>query len=167
MVEFIENLAGPERIIAPPGEEYSKAQLACDKLQRVEWIHTLAPWEVMATFTFRWQSSLDSTRRIFEKFMARKLPQISYFYSVEGNPCRDGFHVHSLWGDSRGVFRKDVWADWFQRYGRARIEPVRSVRDSEDYASKYLCKPNAWWNVKLQWHRREALKGKETVIELK
>lgn len=149
----------------PLGEDAMKMQLAVDKLQRVEWIESLCPWQVMATFTFRWEASLDSTRRCFEKFMARKIPQVSYFYSVEANPSRDGHHAHSLWGDCRGVFRKEVWADWFKRYGRARIELVRSKGQSAEYASKYLCKAQCWWNVKLQWHRLPSLSGRAFELE--
>jgi len=151
---------GPERVLIAPSEEGMKAQLALDKLQRVSWIESLvAPggWEVMSTFTFRWESSLESTRRCFTRWIARDLPRISYFYGIEQNPSRDGYHVHSLWADCRSVFRKAVWQDRHDRWGRARIEPVRSKQDSSEYASKYLCKPNAWYDIKLQWHRLQKL----------
>ena len=164
MCEFIEFLPGVERIVMPRGEEHFEAQLVVDKLQKVEWIENLADWEVMFTGTYRWQASLDSTRRTFEKFMRLKEPHLSYFYCVEGNPSREGFHVHSLWADARGVFRKDAWAEWFKRYGRARIELVRSRGDVSEYASKYLCKERGkfcWWDVKLQWHWKQRLQGKE------
>lgn len=153
---------GEERILATPGEDFRKLQLQLDRLQRVRWIQEMASpggWEVMATFTFRWESSLDSTRRIFEKWMRQRFCQVSYFYGIEENPSRDGCHVHALWADCRGVFRREAWANWFKRYGRAVVEPVRSKGDSAEYASKYLCKPNAWFNAHLQWHRLEALRG--------
>jgi len=158
----LEILPGRERIlVAQFGEDYLKSQLCLDKMQRVSWIQGLANWEVMSTGTFRWHASGESARRIFEKWMARKLPQVSYYYAVERNPSRDGYHVHSLWSDCRGVFRKDAWCDWFGRYGRARIEPVRRVEDVSDYASKYLCKEDGWWNVKLQWHWLQRIRGGE------
>lgn len=153
-------VAGCERHIADAGEDYLKLQLHLDKLQRVAWVGSLAEWEVMFTGTFRWSASLDSARRIFEKWMRKKLPHVSYYYALEGNPGRDGFHVHALWADCRGVLRKDAWLSWFKPYGRARIEPVRSKRDCEDYASKYLCKSDGWWNVKLQWHWLQRLNGR-------
>lgn len=130
-----------------------KLQLHLDKLQRVQWIQELAPWSVMATFTFRWQAGIYSAQRCFEKTMRRRLPGVSYYEAIEANPGRDGYHVHSLWADCRTVYRKEEWSNWLKRYGRSRIEPVRSAADVSDYASKYLCKGDAWWNVKLQWHR--------------
>lgn len=152
--------AGAQRILVDRGEDYMKLQLSADKRQRVQWIESLvAPdgWDVMCTFTFRWSASAASAQRVFTRWINRKLPQLSYFYAIEPNPSHDGNHVHSLWSDARGVYRREVWADAFQRWGRARVEPVRSKRDSSDYASKYLCKPNAWYDIKLQWHRLQKL----------
>jgi hypothetical protein len=152
-----------ERILADSGEGYRKLQLSLDKLQRVSWIESLvAPsgWEVMSTFTFRWEASIESCRRCFERWIVKRLPAVTYFYAVEGNPSgREGFHIHSLWADAETVYRKAIWQETFKKWGRARVEPVRSKRDSSAYASKYLCKENAWWNVKLQWHRSQALRG--------
>lgn len=138
-----------------------KLQLALDKIQRVAWIESLCDWKVIGTFTFAWESSLSSTQRIFERWMRRKVGRVSYYYAIERNPSRDGCHVHSIWGDCRNVFRKDAWADWFAHYGRAKIEPVRTKRDVTDYCSKYLCKADCWWNVKLQWHRIEQLHNRK------
>jgi len=150
---------GAERLLASPGEEFLKLQLHLDKLQRVEWIENLAPWRVMATFTFRWQAGIFSAQRCFEKTMRRRLPGVSYYEAIEANPSRDGYHVHSLWADCETVYRKEEWNNWLQRYGRSRIEPVRSRGDVSDYASKYLCKSDCWWNVKLQWHRLQKISG--------
>jgi hypothetical protein len=137
---------------------------AVEALEMAQWVHTLAPWDVILHLTFAWQSSLDSARRCFEKFMSKRYPRVSYFYALEANPSRDGFHVHALWADAAGVFRKEVWAAWFKSYGRARIEPVRSVDDVAAYCSKYVTKAGAWWNVKLQWHRIQALNRREFVL---
>lgn len=170
-------LIGPERVLADPGEEYWKLQLAVDKLQRVGWIESLAApggWEVMTTFTFRWEASADSARRVFTKWIRRELPGVSYFYAIEPNPSRDGHHLHSLWADCGEVITKrarsrdlvrsinglDVWRSRFDRWGRARVELVHSRKDSSAYASKYLCKPNAWYDVHLQSYRWRALGGR-------
>lgn len=150
---------GVERILVGPGEECRKLQLHLDKIQRVEWIQNLAPWRVMATFTFRWEVGIFSAQRCFEKTMRRRLPGVSYYEAIEANPSRDGYHVHSLWADCETVFRKQEWANWLKRYGRSRIEPVRSRADVSDYASKYLVKGDSWWNVCLQWHRRQQISG--------
>src|ERR1035437_2332443 len=148
-----------ERILAGPGEEMLKLQLHLDKLAMVSWVDALAPWEVISHLTFRWEVSLDGARRGYEKFMTRELPHLSYFYAEEANPSRDGYHIHALWSDAKTLYRKEAWAAWFERFGRARIEPVKSKADVVSYCAKYVTKERAWWNVKLQWHRVMALNG--------
>lgn len=142
-----------------------------DAAQMGDWVNYLAPWEVIAHLTWRDRIdahgvphgiSCDSAARAFEKFMRRRLPSVSYFYAVEQNPSRDGSHVHALWADARGVYRKEAWASWFKQFGRARIEPVRNHADVSSYCAKHLVSSYAtkapiWWNVKLQWHRIQAM----------
>jgi len=155
-----EILEGPERHLVDWNTEGSmKLQLALDKMQRAQWIQHLADWQVMATFTFRWSVSIWSAQRCYEKMMARRLPGVSYVEAIEANPGRDGYHVHALWADCASVRRRDEWSNWFQRYGRARIEPVKVPGDAAGYASKYLCKDDAWFNVKLQHHWKQKLRG--------
>jgi hypothetical protein len=144
-----------DRIDAPD----QQTQRAVDKLQMADWVNVLAPWDVISHLTFSWECSLDSGRRCYEKFMRKHLPQVSYFYALEENPSRDGFHVHALWADAGSVFRKAAWSRWFRTYGRARIEPVSSHEDVSGYCAKYVTKERAWWNVKLQWHRIQTLNG--------
>jgi hypothetical protein len=184
MTDSVNVVEGRERVLVDrrdlEGENREKAmklQLACDKIQRVAWIEDLsAPggWEIMTTFTFRWEASADSARRCFTRWIRRELPGVSFFYALEPNPSRDGHHVHSLWCDCGHVLTKrsgcrdlvrsvegfDVWRHAFERWGRARVELVESKRDSSDYASKYLCKPNAWYDVHLQSYRWRALGGR-------
>jgi len=161
-----EILEGPERVLVGSHEErFMKLQLAVDKLQRAGWIQRLADWQVMSTFTFRWNASIWSAQRCFEKMMARRLPGVSYVEAIEANPGRDGYHVHSLWADCAYVERRREWSNWFQRYGRARIEPVKVPGDAAGYASKYLCKDDAWFNVKLQHHWIQRLRGTPDQVE--
>jgi len=137
----------------------SALQQRFDKDQMADWVNFLAPWDVISHLTFRWEASLESGRKSYEKFMRKHLPRVSYFYALEENPSRDGFHVHSLWSDAQGVYRKEAWAKWFKKYGRARIEPVKSQNDVAGYCSKYCTKACAWWNVKLQWHHTQRING--------
>lgn len=153
-------------------------QRSIDHLQMAGWVSSLAPWQVVAHLTWRDRVgedgiargiSVDSAAKCFEKFMRRQLPHLSYFYSVEPNPSRYGTHVHALWADAKGVYRKEAWASWFKRFGRAKIEAVRDCSDVSSYLSKYVTKRadgvcGVWWNVKLQWHRVEALNNREFVL---
>lgn len=118
-------------------------------MEMERWVSDLAPWEVIAHLTFRWEAGLMSAAKAFERFMGRDLDDVSYFYAVEQNPSRDGHHVHALWAHAVGVQRSRAWRKWFDRFGRARIEPVRSHEDVSNYCAKYVAKECAWWNVKL------------------
>lgn len=127
-----------------------------DSLVMADWVNSLAPWSVFVTLTFRWESSIDAAVRAFERFMARECRDVSYFFAVERNPSRDGFHVHAIWADCHHLSRKSMWQRWFDRFGRGRIEPIRGLGDVTDYCSKYVTKEGSWWNFKLVqptlWH---------------
>jgi hypothetical protein len=97
--------------------------------------------------------------------MKREMWGVSFFYALEQNPGRDGFHVHALWCDCLNKSRLDIWQKWFNRYGRARIAPVNSRDDVADYCAKYVTKQNSWWNVKLLGQRDPGFKDFKLVIE--
>lgn len=160
----VEILEGPARFLAEKGESDMKLQLALDKAQRVRWVRELADWKVMATLTFRWESSVWSAMRAYKKFMAKRLPGVSYYAVTERNPSRDGYHLHALWADCKTVSRKDQWAAWFEKFGRARIEPVRDENDVSGYASKYLCKEDSFLEIVLRSHWRDKLSGKQFAL---
>ncbi len=143
-------------------------------MEMADWVSSLGPWDVIAHLTWRdfmdkrgnsHGISMERAAAGYERFMSKHLRHLSYFYAVEQNPSRDGYHVHALWGDARSVFRKGAWSQWHREHGRARIEPVKSRENVTDYCSKYVTKEGAWWNVKLQWHRARALVGKEFRLE--
>lgn len=86
--------------------------------------------------TFSWEATIHSAQRCYEKFMRTEMWGISYFYALEQNPGRDGYDVHALWCDCMNKSRKEIWGTWFDRYGRARIEPVNSRDDIADCCAK-------------------------------
>lgn len=138
----------------------------------IAWVSSLAPWEVTATFTFKWEASLASSVRCFVKYMQKNFPRVSYFYAIERNPGRGGHHIHSVWGDSRDVVRSEAWEKWFERYGRARIEAVKNAGHCSRYITKslaaaYVTKTATenWWDVKLQFHRKVALNDGNWALE--
>jgi hypothetical protein len=121
--------------------------------QLSSWVYDLCPWSVFFTGTFKGEFSEGSASKAFERYMKRDLYGVSYFYSVERNPSRYGHHVHALFGHCPALQRSHAWRKWFTRYGRARVEPVRSREDVADYCSKhlagYLTKEGGWWNQKV------------------
>ncbi len=126
----------------PSANEMQKLEMSC-------WVNALANWQVIAHHTFSWEASIWSAQKSFEKFMAREVRDVSYFYAVEENPSRDGHHVHALWAECEGVHRSRIWERWKERFGRNRIEPVNSINDVSAYCAKYVTKKGAWWNVKI------------------
>lgn len=138
-----------------PNQRVEKCVL---NLEMGNWVASLADWQVISHLTFSWEASIWSAQRAYEKFMRLEMWGVSYFYALEQNPCRDGFHVHALWCDCKNKKRSIIWQKWFERYGRNRIEPVNSQTDVTDYVSKYVTKEGAWWNVKLLDQRHPANK---------
>src|SRR5208282_1463406 len=57
-----------------------------------DWVHGLAPWQVISHMTFAWEASIWSAQRCYEKFMRTEMRGVSYFYALEQNPGRDGYH---------------------------------------------------------------------------
>ena len=130
-------------------EPEDRLKVAALNVQMGDWVHSLAPWQVISHMTFSWEASIESAQRCYEKFMRTEMRGVSYFYALEQNPNRDGFHVHALWCDCLNKSRREVWQSWFKRYGRARIEPINNRDDVADYCAKYVSKERSWWNVKL------------------
>jgi hypothetical protein len=145
-----------------PKDRIKAAELA---VAMGDWVHSLAPWQVISHLTFAWEASVWSAQRCYEKFMRTEMRGVSYFYALEQNPGRDGYHAHALWMDCKNMRRTEIWDKWFHRYGRARIEPVNSRDDVSDYCAKYVCKEGAWWNVKLLGQRHPAFKDFKLVME--
>lgn len=133
-------------------------QQEVDKDQMATWVSWLAPWQVILHGTWRWEASVWSAQRAVEKFRLKHLSRCSFFYALEENPGRDGYHVHGLLADCTAIYWKDIWAAWCKRYGRFRSEPVRSTEDVTRYCAKYVTKERAWWDVFLQWHRKQAIR---------
>jgi|GEM_PF-965293 len=133
-------------------EPEQRVQAARINMEIGDWVHKMAPWQVIAHLTFEWEASVWSGQRCYEKFMRKEMWGVSYFYALEQNPGRDGFHVHALWCDCKSKSRQLIWNKWFTRYGRARIEPVNSRDDVADYCAKYVTKEGAWWDVKMLGH---------------
>ncbi len=137
-----------QRLLAESDFKLEMRQLL-QKHAMEDWIRTLKPWEVIAHMTWPWECSMDAAMKCYERFMRKTLPDVSYFYALEANPGRRGYHVHALLSDTLGVQRKEVWRKWFEKYGRNRIEPIKSSSQVSSYCAKYLCKEASWWNVKV------------------
>lgn len=131
-----------------------ESRVLADPAQRslVNWVASVAKWEVRADLTFKLVVSADRALKLYEAFMMQVIPSVSYFVAVERNPSRSGYHLHAVWADCQEVCRRVVWKRWFERYGRALIEPIRDSSYSLCYLSKsvsYASKSPSLWNLKL------------------
>jgi len=48
-----------------------------------DWVHSLAPWQVISHMTFSWEASIHSAQRCYEKFMRSEMRGVSYFYALD------------------------------------------------------------------------------------
>jgi len=122
-----------------------------EKWEVEAWVHKLAPWDVWFTGTFRYPIyKCDVASGITERFMAHNLPARPVFYAVEWHPGGHGCHVHALIASSGSCYRSGLWRSWFDRYGRARVEPVKQADQVSSYCAKYCIKQafaRGWWNA--------------------
>lgn len=129
-------------------ESEAALQRTLESIEMATWVHGLAHWDTFATLTFRYQCRDWSAQKAFERFVERQQPGVPVFYALEFNPGDNlGTHVHALLATSGGLYRRAMWSEWFQRYGRARIEPVAKIGGVTGYCSKYCTKSRVWWNV--------------------
>ena len=114
------------------------------------WADQIAQWTTKADFTFTWNCTEFTARKKFEEFMRKTLPSSSYLYSIERDPNQNkvmptseginqACHIHAVtdtdwhWLKQGNVYRRDIWEAWHNKYGRNRIEPVKSKRDALGY----------------------------------
>ena len=114
-----------------------------------DWVKSLAPWDTYFTNTFRWPASVDSARRLWERWIKKYQPGVPVFYGIDPNPSGDGgHHVHSLLASGGGCYRKEAWDLWWHRYGVNRVVPVTSIEGGlSGYCAKYPLSGSRWWNV--------------------
>jgi hypothetical protein len=135
----------------PAGEEMQSQRDFLLSMEYANWIHGLTSWQVYFTGTFRWPASLDSAVRGFKKFMMKQYHECNYFAAFEPFPSGYGWHNHSLIErPGRDIYCKEMWSAWFQRFGRNKVELIRSREDVASYASKYCVKQaigKGWYEV--------------------
>ena len=124
------------------------------EMEHADWVASLATWDTYITGTFHWPASEASAQRCSEKWFKRMQPGVPVFYGIDPNPSaiadpnvQGGCHMHGLMATSGGMYRKDAWADWKERYGVNRIVPVTEIGGVSGYLAKYPLTGSRWWNV--------------------
>lgn len=123
--------------------------------QYVEWIEGLTNWTTKLDMTFSWNCDEFRAAKLFRNWMVSQLPSSTFLFSVERDPNQDkvmntkqglnqACHVHAIsdtdWHIQKqnGTTRKSKWDNWFGRYGRCRIEPVKHISGCTAYAMKKI-----------------------------
>ena len=120
----------------------------------VDWIESITDWTTKLDMTFEWNCDEFTAKKIYTKWMEKELPGSTFLYSIERDPLQDkvantrqglnqACHVHAIsdtnWDilkAKKGELRKDHWQNWFSRYGRCRIDPVKNSTAATGYALK-------------------------------
>ena len=120
----------------------------------VDWIESITDWTTKLDMTFEWNCDEFTAKKIYTKWMEKELPGSTFLYSIERDPLQDkvantrqglnqACHVHAIsdtnWDilkEKIGLQRRELWSDWFKKYGRCRIEPVKNVTEASGYALK-------------------------------
>jgi len=135
-------------------DEVSEEQLRCrfekevEKFKVASWVIGLGNWDVFMTGTFKGETSSVEANRRFLWWMNRMLPGHRVLYVVENHPGGHGAHLHGLLA-TKGCYRKRLWADWYERFGRCRFDPVRSKNE----AARYTMKMVLGYEMTKQWRK--------------
>lgn len=101
-------------------------------------------WDYFGTFTFAESYSGNGARRAFERFIKSYeiRPVQCAFYGIEKGTRYGRVHLHSLlqYSPEHRRSAKHIWAKWFEKYGRARVEEPDSQTSVASYTAKYTSK---------------------------
>jgi hypothetical protein len=123
------------------------------------------PWQFWMTGTFKPDQSYRDTiktKRAFYRFeddLRDKFGKggIEHFMAVERFKHGEFTHVHSLMNGLEGLTDTQVWETWFNRFGRATVEPYDSSKGAAHYLTKYLVKEVCDWDLKIDLRKSEPL----------
>lgn len=144
-----------------------------NKEELIAWMDGLADWKVFFTASPAHDVGCRAMVSMYEKFMSKHYPNVSYVYSIEPYKGRGwhtmedfypAVHMHAMFDGGHDIRWKDFWDKWFKLYGRAKTEPIRHKADVATYVSEYILKEQGdesgnerkelWWDVKLSRLRK-------------
>lgn len=101
-------------------------------------------WDYFATFTFSEQYSQNGARRAFERFIRKPgiRPVQACFFGIERGAKYGRIHLHGLFQylPEHRPAAQTIWKEWFQLYGRAKVEIPECQNDVASYTAKYASK---------------------------
>lgn len=121
----------------------------------IDWIEGITRWTTKFDMTFKWNCDEFRARQLFVAWMEKQLPSSTFLFATERDPMQDkvmntkqglnqACHVHAItdtdWHilKANGTTRTSKWSNWKQRYGRCRIEPIKSISAASGYALKKI-----------------------------
>ncbi len=121
------------------------------------------PWSYFITVTTRkpWKDSISLNREAYRVLNEATAVERS-FLCTEPYYLRGGVHLHGLVkaDDKYEQFipTRDIWQRLFTRFGRSKVEVVRSLENVTGYCSKYVTKSTGdyyFWGRKTFWEARK------------
>jgi len=106
------------------------------------WLSSIT-WDYFFTGTFRKEYSADGARRACQRFFGSGWPTFELgIIFIEGYEKYGRIHVHGLLRFDRKYVPPAglIWQHWNHRYGRARVETIRSQKAVAGYCLKYIMK---------------------------
>ncbi len=121
-----------------------------------DWLDKI-PWDFWCTLTFRYDPTPRAALRAFHTW----LDQSEFWYRsdyygfvvTEDGRLNGRTHLHALMGTLGHLeaYRKELWREWHQRFGRARLEPYDKGKGASGYIAKYITKELGEWEVIGSW----------------
>lgn len=100
-------------------------------------------WDYFFTGTFRFEDiSANGARRCVQRFFRGFTTLELGVLFIESGKLYGKVHLHGLLRFRTGQrpTARTIWARWFDRYGRAKVEEIESAEAVSNYCCKYVTK---------------------------
>ena len=106
------------------------------KQELTKWLETFK-WDKMGTFTFKYNSSVDSARRSWTSFIKQLKkydPNIKFFMNIEGSRFKNT-HIHALLSSS--LAPRYIQGAWNRFRGISKVEAFKDNSGGVGYVTKH------------------------------
>ena len=99
-------------------------------------------WDYFFTGTFRDSYTANSARKAGERFFRKFTNKELVVLFIESGSLYGEIHLHGLlrFDPFQKPSARLIWSRWFEKYGRAKVEIIKSRKDVASYCCKYVTK---------------------------
>ena len=124
-----------------------------EKQELAKWLTDSFQWDYFLTVTFRWWARPEQSQPHFS-YIRRALTSYApqhLFLGAELHKKGD-LHVHGLYqsavlAEAPWPRAQELWHVLFKRFGRSKVEVIRSQGDVVNYCTKYVTKELTDYNI--------------------